>query len=99
MHTCRTRNFLTQTSTPRLLIVAIAAASLVCGARQAAASQSPAGCSANNLIINISKNHNNSTNCTVVTYISTVQNGNPGDPTTCDITLGPNGLVFNCPDA
>src|SRR5262249_27648769 len=99
MCTSTARNTLTRASSPRLLTVAIAATVLVFGAREAAAHQNPAGCSANNLIVFISKNHINVTNCTVVTYITTVQNGSAGDTTTCDITLGPDGLVFTCPDA
>src|SRR5215831_3469089 len=98
MCTPTARNTLTRASSPRLLAVAIAATVLVFGARQAVASQSPAGCMANNLSVLISKNHSNITNCTVVAYVVTVQNGNPGDTTTCDITLGSAGLVFICPD-
>ncbi|HEY5912850.1 MAG TPA: hypothetical protein VJA21_19840 [Verrucomicrobiae bacterium] len=61
----------------------------------ALASQSPAGCSANNLSVNIGVKANNVTNGTLVTW--TVQVFNPLDPTSCDVTLGPDGLYFLCP--
>jgi len=62
---------------------------------QAQATQVPPGCTANNLTVNISKNKNNIKNGDSVTFTITVQN--PNSPDTCDLTLGPAGLVFNCP--
>src|SRR5262252_7874193 len=63
---------------------------------------SPPGCNANALTINIAKNPIGLiTNGTPVTYTINIQNfttdqsGNPG----CDIQLGPQGLLFNCPAA
>jgi uncharacterized repeat protein (TIGR01451 family) len=63
----------------------------------AQASQSPAGCSANNLNVNIGVTANNVTNGTIVRWTVTVQN--PALPTSCDVTLGPQGLYFTCPGA
>ena len=71
-------------------------AALVLLAQQAAqASQSPAGCSANNLNVNIGVRANNITNGTTVTWFVTV--ANPANPTSCDVTLGSEGLFFICP--
>jgi len=63
---------------------------------------SPPGCNANTLAINIAKFPiNNITSGTVVQYTLTLQNfstdqaGNPG----CDIQIGPSGLLFHCPAA
>lgn len=64
-------------------------------APKAQAAQSPPGCSANNLNVNIGVNANNITNGTVVTWVVTVQN--PANPTSCDVTLGSEGLYFLCP--
>jgi len=59
------------------------------------AAQDPVGCSANNLNVNIGVRANNVTNGTVVTWFVTVQN--PNLPTSCAVTLGPEGLYFICP--
>lgn len=61
----------------------------------ATGAQSPPGCSANNLNVNIGVMANNVTNGTVVTWFVTVQN--PDNSTSCDVTLGPEGLYFICP--
>jgi|ERR1043165_9265816 hypothetical protein len=60
------------------------------------AHQSPSGCNANNLNVNIAVLANNVTNGTVVTWQVTVQNPVVGT-SSCDVTLGTNGLVFTCP--
>lgn len=57
--------------------------------------QNPPGCSANNLNVNIGVRANNITNGTTVEWFVTVQN--PALPTSCDVTLGPDGLYFICP--
>src|SRR4051812_44064026 len=72
-----------------------AAASLLLSAWQASASINPAGCNANNLTVNIAKNHNNIQNGDTVIFTVTISN--PNTPDSCDITLGPSGLVFTCP--
>ena len=59
------------------------------------ARQDPAGCNANNLNVNIGVTANNVTNGTVVTWFVTVQN--PNLPSSCAVTLGPEGLFFVCP--
>ena len=69
---CRTNPKLTINS--KLLFSLAAAAAMAVGMNQARATQDPAGCTANNFSVNISKNHQNVTNGTVVTYIITVQN-------------------------
>src|SRR5262245_46795256 len=62
------------------------------------ASQSPPGCSANNLNFNIGVTANNVTNGTTVTWFVTVRNPPPEELAgSCDVTLGPDGLYFNCP--
>lgn len=65
--------------------------------RPAFGAQDPAGCSANNLNVNIGVRANNVTNGTVVTWFVTVQN--PNLPTSCAVTLGPEGLYFLCPSS
>lgn len=59
------------------------------------ASQDPPGCSANNLNVNIGVKANNVTNGTLVTWSVSIQN--PNLPTSCAVTLGPEGLFFICP--
>ena len=71
------------------------ATALLFSSNQAVATQSPAGCTANNLSVNIAKNKNNIKNGDSVIFTITVVNPNTAD--TCDLTLGPAGLVFNCP--
>src|SRR5690349_14101575 len=82
---------------PRLpgALFLLAMASLTWFDFPALASQSPPGCSANNLIVNIGKSANNVTNGTTVTFTVTVQN--PAGPQSCNLTLGPGGLVFTPP--
>lgn len=69
--------------------------SLLLAALPAFSEQSPPGCSANNLNVNIGVYANNVTNGTMVTWFVTVIN--PDIPTSCDIILGPEGLFFICP--
>jgi uncharacterized repeat protein (TIGR01451 family) len=62
------------------------------------ASQDPPGCFANNLNVNIGVSANNITNGTLVTWIVTIQN--PTNlPGSCSVTLGSQGLYFDCPAA
>src|SRR4030095_5073457 len=77
----------------------LAVASVLLGGNQAWAHRSPATCNANNLNVNISKNANNVTNGTVVQFVATIENpvGLVGGNQGCDITLGPQGLLFICP--
>src|ERR1043165_4525659 len=60
------------------------------------ASQSPPGCFANNLNLNIGVLASNVTNGTVVTWVVSIQNPT-NVPGSCDVTLGPSGLTFTCP--
>ena len=69
------------------------ATTLLLNSNQASATQSPAGCTANNLSVNIAKNKNNIKNGDTVVFTITVVNPNTAD--TCDLTLGPAGLVLN----
>src|SRR5258707_1246205 len=90
---CRKKGRLMRSLSP-ILGLSIATA-LWLNSNQAFASQSPGTCNANNLTVNISKNGNNLKNGQSVTF--TISVSNPNDPTTCDLTLGPAGLIFNCP--
>jgi len=71
------------------------ATALLLGSNQASAHLSPVTCTANNLSVNISKDKNNIKNGDTVVFTITVEN--PSTASTCDLTLGPAGLIFNCP--
>lgn len=66
---------------------------------QSRAAQLPAGCTANALGYDIQNLFGlvNITNCTVVTFVTTIDQ--PNVPSTCNIVLSTNGLKFFCPDA
>jgi len=57
--------------------------------------QSPAGCNANNLTVDIQRDKVNIVNGETVTFTVTI--ANPVAGTGCDIKLGAAGLVFTCP--
>src|ERR1043165_2849367 len=95
------RRKLITTRLPGAACAAALAMMLAFGANKATAGvNSPPGCNANSLAINIAKNPVGSiVSGTVVHYTVPLQNfatdqaNNPG----CDIQLGSAGLIFNCP--